>query len=188
MERFLDILQHVGIGFGYVGVVLLCVAGVILSCISISGTWLVTLAALLTGFLAGPDFPIWWVTIIFALVSGAVEGVEALAGMWGVKKRGGSGMAGFAALVGGLGGLFLGGLIPIPVVGPLLGMLAGGFLLAYLVERAREKKASHAAHIAWGSVIGRVVVIFVKVMVTMGMIVALIITLVASGWGGEAMP
>ena len=170
MAQFLQILQHIGTAIGYLVVVLLCLSGVVLSCLSLFGAWMVAAAALLTWFLAGPEFPGLWTFVAFIMVAGALEGVEALAGAWGVTRRGGSGFAGFCALVGGLLGFLLGSLIPIPVLGSLLGMLVGSFALAFLVERHRLQHAGHAAHIAWGTVTARIIVIFLKVTATLGMI------------------
>ena len=108
-------------GAGLVLIALLCLAGVILSCLTISGTWLVSAAALLAMFLPIDTPPGIWTVIIFLVISGLVEAVEALAGAWGVTKRGGSRLAGAAALVGGLVGLVVGALIPPAILGSLAG-------------------------------------------------------------------
>ena len=176
----LDVLQQVGIGLGFVLVALVCVAGVILSCVSLSGTWLVTLAALGAMFLSSSGFPDWWTIGTFLVLSGMVEGVEAVASSWGVVRRGGSRWAGWAALGGGLAGMILGAGIPIPLVGSLLGMLLGSFGLTYLVEWRRLKRTEPAAHIAMGAVVGRVLVILVKVVVTLGMMTYLLVGLVVN--------
>jgi hypothetical protein len=159
----------------WLGVWLLCATGIVLSALSISGTWLVTLAALIAMLLSTTGFPGWWTIVLFLLLSGAVEGVEALAGAWGVRKRGGSAWAGFAALFGGLLGLFLGTLIPIPLIGSLLGMLIGSFAFAFGVERVRLKHAGKAAHIAWGAVVARLLILLLKLGVTMGMVVYIVV-------------
>ena len=99
-----------------------------------------------------------------------VEVAEALAGAWGVQRRGGSKAAGWAALLGGFAGMLLGGFIPVPVIGNLIGMLAGSFGCAYAVEHTRIKKADHAAHVAAGAVMARLGVIFIKIAATLGMI------------------
>ena len=110
---------------------------------------------------------------LFLVISGLVEVAEALAGSWGVTKRGGSRLAGFAAFADGILGLVAGSFIPVPVVGSLAGMLAGSFGLTYLVERRRMARAADTAHIARGAVVARVLVIFLKVAATLGMIAAL---------------
>lgn len=169
----MEILQSLGYGAGVAAIVLLCVAGLVLSCLSISGTWLVAGAAILALALRPGGFPGWWTVGAFLLVCGIVELLEAFAGVWGVQRRGGSRLAGLAAFVGGFLGILPGSLIPVPILGQLLGMLAGSFLLVFAAEALRLKKADRAAHIAWGTVIARAAVIMLKVVVTMGMIVVL---------------
>ena len=148
---------------------LLCLLGLCLSCISISGTWLVVVAAALLAMVSGPRFPGWGTPVGFAVLSAVVEGIEAGAGYWGVVKRGGSGWTGLAALFGGAVGLFAGTLIPIPFLGNLIGMLGGSFLLAYFVElrRVGQKKA---LSIAKGALTVRLLVMLLKVITTLGMI------------------
>ena len=160
-------------GLVYLLIVILCIAALILSCLSISGTWLVSLATIIAAILRGFSFPGWITIVIFILLSGLVEVAEAMAGAWGVTKRGGSGFAGFMAIVGGLLGMIVGSFIPIPIVGSLLGMMVGSFLLVFLVERKRLESAQ-AVDIAWGAVIARVLIVLLKVMVTLGMMIFLL--------------
>ncbi len=152
---------------------LLCLIGFILSCLSLSGTWVVFGAAGLIAWARWPAFPGPAALIAFLLTCVAVEVLEALAASWGVQKRGGSKAAGWAALGGGFLGMIFGGLIPIPIIGNLLGMLIGSFGLAFLVEHAKMKKADHAARVATGAVLARLAVIFLKVGVTVAMTFAL---------------
>jgi len=171
-------LHHVLIGLGYVSVWGLCGAGLILSCLSFSGTWLVALGALLAAWLSGASFPGWWTVAGFVLVAVLVDVAESMAGIWGVRKRGGSGLAGLAALVGGLLGLFFGGMIPVPLIGNLIGMMIGSFALVYAVERYRLKRSSPAVQIAMGAVVARVMVVLLKVTVTLGMIAWLVVGII----------
>lgn len=148
---------------------MLCLAGFVLSCISLSGTWLVFAAALIVAWQRWPEFPGLATLLLFLLLCIAVEVAEALAGTWGVKKRGGSNAAGWAALGGGLLGLIMGTFIPIPIIGSLIGMMLGSFGCAFLVEHARMKKTEHAAHVAMGAVLARLAIIFIKIGVTLAM-------------------
>jgi len=159
---------------------LLCLAGFVLSCISLSGTWLVFGAAIIIAWQRWPAFPGAATLAIFLVLCIAVEVAEALAGAWGVKRRGGSDATGWAALGGGLLGLVLGGFIPVPIVGNLLGMLLGSFGCAFLVEHARMQKAEHAAHVAFGAVLARLGVIFIKIGVTITMTLILGIGLIVT--------
>ncbi len=153
-------------GVGHILIWLLAGAGLLLSVFSISGTWLVLVGAALAAwwFPAGPG---WGTLAGFAVLAGAVEVFDALAGSWGVNRRGGSARAGWAALFGGFAGLFLGAFIPVPLIGSLIGMMIGGFVCVFLVEHARLRQRGAAARIAWGSVLARVVVIGVKVLATL---------------------
>ncbi len=148
----------------------LCLIGLALSCLSISGTWLVTAAAVLLAWTGGSRFPGWGTPITFAIISALVEGLEAIAGWLGVTSRGGSKWAGVAAMAGGLLGAIAGTAIPIPLLGSLFGMLAGSFASAYYVEWKRLGNTQTALHIAKGALLARLVVLLLKVTVTLGMI------------------
>ena len=174
MPEFLQSMSPVLAGSIYVLIVILCISAVVLSCVTLSGTWVVLLAAVLAILIPDKDFPGFWTILWFILVCVGVEVVEGVAGAWGVRNRGGSRMAGFVAFAGGLIGLVLGTmLIPVPVVGSLLGMIIVSFVLVYLVENKRLQKTEHAAHVARGIVMGRVFVLLMKMGVTLGMIAVL---------------
>jgi uncharacterized protein YqgC (DUF456 family) len=170
-----EVMHTLGAGLVWAAVILLCLAGVVMSVLTLSGTWCVVGAAALAGIALPASFPGIRTVLVFALVSGLVEGFEALAGTWGVLRRGGSKAAGVLAAVGGLAGFLLGGLLPVPLVGNLVGMLVVGFLLVYAWERRRLRQASGAASIAWGSVLGRLAVMCVKVAATVAMGAVLIV-------------
>lgn len=159
---------------------LLCFIAFILSCLSLSGTWLVLATTGLLTWYRWPEFPNIATIIVFILLCIGVEVAEAFAGAWGVQKRGGSKMAGVAAMLGGFLGLILGSFIPIPIIGNLLGMLISSFGCAFLVEQNRLKKTEHAAHIATGAVLARLAVIFLKVGITLLMTVILAIGVAVS--------
>ena len=176
MEALVNMIGAVGTGIGLLAIVLLCMVAVVLSAVSISGTWVVLGAAGLALMMRGDSaFPGWITICLFLVLSVAVEVAEAVAASWGVSRRGGSKLAGVAALVGGIVGLFAGGIIPIPILGPLLGMMALSFGATFLVEHRRLKHIERAAHIATGAVTARVLVIVLKVAVTLGMGVFLLI-------------
>ncbi|HSR87590.1 MAG TPA: DUF456 domain-containing protein [Pontiella sp.] len=160
---------------------LLCIIGFALSCLSLSGTWMVFGAALLVAWKRWPGFPGIGTLIVFLVLCVTAEIVEAFAGTWGVRKRGGSRAAGWAALGGGLLGMLIGtAIIPIPVAGSLTGMVIGSFGCAFLVEHAKMKQAEHAAHVATGAVLARLGVIFLKVGITVLMSLILAIGIAVS--------
>lgn len=160
---------------------LLCFVGFMLSCLSLSGTWVVLGATLLVAWKRWPEFPGTGTIVIFLLLCIITEVIEAFAGAWGVQKRGGSKAAGWAALGGGLLGMVLGtAVIPLPIIGSLIGMITGSFGCAFLAEHAKMKKADHAAHVATGAVLARLAVIFLKVGLTLLMSLSLAIGVAAS--------
>lgn len=163
----------------YAAVTLLCITGLVLSCLSFSGTWLVSAAAILTVFLSGDQFAGWICVSAFLGISAVVEAVEQAAGTIGVTKRGGSRLAGVMAAIGGIAGAILGTLIPVPLLGSLIGMLALSFASVYLVEYIRLKKHDKAAEIAAGTLTAKAGVILLKVLSTLGMAVFLVIKTVS---------
>lgn len=164
-----------GAFFIYALASLICIGGLLISCLSLSGTWAILLATGLLAWVRWPEFPGIGTGVAFLLLCITVEILEALAGAWGVQKRGGSKAAGWAALGGGLLGMILGSFIPIPLLGTLLGMLVGSFTCAFLVEHSKMKEANHAAHVAFGAVLARIGIIFLKIGVTLAMIATLLI-------------
>ncbi|MFO7871816.1 MAG: DUF456 family protein [Kiritimatiellia bacterium] len=156
---------------GVILVVVMCLAGIVLSVLGISGTWLVAAAAVTAlVFHGGEGFPGLWTIVAFILVAGAVEGLEALSGALGVRKRGGSAAGALAALAGAVIGLLLGtALIPVPVLGSVAGMVICSFGLTFAVEWYRLKKSRPAAGIAFGTVVARFAVALMKLVVTLAM-------------------
>ena len=178
MEVDWQLLQSVGI---YSLAALLCAVGFFLSCLSFSGTWVVFGATLLLSWNRWPAFPGIPTLILFLVLCIGVEVAEALSAAWGVAKRGGSRSAGWGALIGGFVGMAFGGMIPLHIIGNLLGMMLGSFAGAFWVEHARLKKASHAARIATGAVLARVMILLIKIGVALLMSLILAIGLVVSG-------
>lgn len=167
LETITPYAHAAGLWLAWGSVILLGLAGVLISCLGFSGTWLLAAAAAIAVPLSGPAFPDWRLVIVFVAMAAAVDGIEWFASHWGVRRRGGSRLAGLAAMGGGLLGLVLGSFV-LPIVGSLLGMMAGSFALAYLVER-RRMQAAGAAHIATGAVIACVLVLLLKVVVSLAM-------------------
>ncbi len=165
--------QSVGLFGIYSLAGLLCLVGFILSCLSLSGTWVVLAASGLVAWAHWPGFPGIGTLVVFLLLCIGVEIAEAMASAWGVQRRGGSKAAGWAALGGGFLGMILGSFIPVPVIGNLIGMIAGSFGCAFLVEHAKMKKADHAVHVATGAVLARLGVVFIKLGTTLAMILTL---------------
>lgn len=166
-------LSIAGIFLAWAACALLCLGGLVLAVFSISGTWLVLGAAIGAALLTGTgEFPAWPALVGFFAVCAGVDIIEWFAASWGVRRRGGSAAAGWMALLGSLGGAILGGMV-VPVLGSLVGMMLGSFSLVYLAERRRLRKNSPAAHIARGAVLAGISVLFLKVVATAGLVLAL---------------
>ena len=174
------VMSSIAHSAGMAMVAILCIIGVLLSTVSISGSWLITIAACLASILREDPFPGLATIAVFLLLSLIVEAMEALSGYWGVKRRGGSRLAGMVALVGSIVGFVAGSLIPIPIVGPLIGMLCCSFVGVFAVEYWRLRSVEHARSIAEGSVFARVFIIVIKVAMTLGMSFALMVGMLAS--------
>lgn len=154
---------------------LLCGIAVLISALTFSGTWIVLSAALITFFSVGVPTP--GTLVVFTLLCIGAEVLEALAGWFGVHKRGGSGAAGLAAIVGGVLGAGFGSAL-FPLLGTFLGLLAGSFAAAYLVEWNRIKHHGTAANIAAGTLVARLSVLFIKTTLTLALSAWLLIRLV----------
>ena len=169
VENILQVLVYI-LGFG------MCLIGIVLSMVTISGTWLVLLAGLLFKVTHVSLSPSWTMLVILAVMAILVEVFEGLAGYFGVVKKGGSKLAGFVASVTSfIGGIIGTIVIPIYILGSLIGLIAGGFLGAYAVEYFRLKHNNKAIDIAMGTVIAKVFMMVLKVIVTLIMIFMLFV-------------
>jgi len=168
-----ELLQQTGWWLIHGAAILLCFFGIFISLLSITGGWLVAVAAALLTWYRPDAQPGWSVVIALLVTCVLVEIADAVAGSLGISRRGGSAKAGWAALLGGLIGMVLGGFIPIPIVGSLIGMCAGSFAFAFWVERNRLQHDAQAAHIAWGAVWARLGVMVIKTVAALGMSVAM---------------
>lgn len=114
-----------------------------------------------------------------AVAAVLAEAIEAISGVVGGRKAGGSRRAAWWAFFGGIGGAIFGTVaIPVPIVGSLLGTLIGTFLGAFLAENSLEKSRDHSARVGTGALIGRIIGILVKGAVSVGMFVYALLVLV----------
>jgi len=167
-------LSHTGLFLAWAFCVILCLSGLLISALSISGTWLIWVAAIIAALLTGAgQFPGWITLCGMLAICIGVELFEWGAASWGVRRRGGSTAAGWMALLGSIGGMILGNML-FPIIGGLLGMMIGSFTLVYWVEKRRLQEAEHASHIATGAVLASMSVLLVKVLATMTLILWLL--------------
>lgn len=179
MEWLSEILARLASLAGFTYLALLCGMGVLLSVLSLSGTWLVVVAAV-SAFLARGGFPGLGTVLTFIYLAILVEVAEYVLGFWGVKKQGGSNRAALMALAGSMVGLALGGILAFPVVGALIGIPLGGVAAVYAYERYQQKTVGQSLRIASGVILARFGVMLMKLSVTMGMTVWLFAGLLRS--------
>ncbi|MBM3802499.1 MAG: DUF456 domain-containing protein [Acidimicrobiia bacterium] len=126
------------------------------------------------------------VSLTLILVLGAFTVLGETADNWlmaaGAKRFGASTAAAWLSLLGGfLGALILGPLLAVPlnVVGPVAGALSGAFISVVLYERRKKQNWPEALRAGWGTLLGRVAGIALKMVVGVGMAVAVIWSVLA---------
>ncbi len=168
MELVGEILARLVSLAGLIYLALLCGMGVLLSCLALSGTWLVVIAAV-SAFLVRGGFPGLGTVLTFVYLAILVEVAEYVLSFWGVKKQGGSNRAALVALTGSMLGLALGGILAFPLIGALLGIPLGGFAAVYAYERFHERTVGQSLRVAAGVLLARFGVMLMKLTATMGM-------------------
>lgn len=125
--------------------------------LGLPGTWMMLLV-LCAGTAAGR---VGWATlaVLFAL-TGAAEAAE-----WLIVRRisgryGGSSLAFWGAIAGGMVGAAIG--MPVPLAGPLIAGVLGTFLGAAAVTLLETRGAGSAARVGWGAVLGRAASVALK--------------------------
>jgi uncharacterized protein YqgC (DUF456 family) len=163
----------------FVSLVILLLAGVGATLLGLPGIWLMVLSVGLFGWLTGWDRIVGWPAVVAMTGLGlAAEAAEFFAGALGSRTVGGSKRSMVGAIVGALvGGIAFTFLLPIPVVGTLVGVCTGAFLGAGVLEWQKIGDVSHATKVGMGAAGGRLLGTLVKlafavVMLLVGMIVA----------------
>jgi len=150
---------------GWTGFGLSILVALFLNLLGLFGNWLLIgtlgLAWWLSGFV---HFGPWWVFLIYLALAILGEVLETAVSGYGARKFGGSPGAMVAALVGCFVGLIVGTpLIPIPIVGSLIGACIGGFCFAAVYDYIQhERSAYDAAWIGMGAAVGKVGGLFAK--------------------------
>ncbi len=158
MEITIDILWHLGLG-------LCLLVGWLLAVFQLPGTWFIVAATAVYDWHFGWRSITWQVLAVMALLAAAAEVADLLAGMKGAQKAGASRAASWGALAGGFGGMIaLTPLIPIPILGSILGGLLGCFGGAFAVERYFHGDTGKSAKVGLGAAIGRLVGLLIKLM------------------------
>jgi hypothetical protein len=146
---------------------------------ALPGNWLMVITTVLFGWWRWDD-GIFGVAVLVAVALLALvgEAVEFFAGA-GSAKKAGAGWAGALAAIGGMicGALFGTFLIPVPVLGTLLGACAGAGLATWGVERLSGKAHDKSVKSGLGAGVGVVVGTTTKFLI--GCLIWLIIAIAA---------
>ena len=130
--------------------------GLFLNIVGLPGLWLMVAAHAVYALATGWNVYVGWPSLIALLALGvAAEVVEFVAGAAGSKAAGGRRRGMIGAIVGGLvGAVFFTGLVPIPIVGTIIGVCIGTFLGAAIAEYS-GKGAAHSMRVGIGAAKGR---------------------------------
>lgn len=167
-----------GILMGLVGVL-----GVVLTLVGLPGTWLTLLVSVVIKFWR-PELIDWPAIGIAGGLCVLAELAEFAAGAVGAKRVGGSPRSAIGAIVGGLFGAILGTfLIPIPLVGTVLGASIGAGVCAAAMELTlTDKTLAQAGRVGTGAFIGRLLATVFKTMFAVGVSSVLVTAVCVAGW------
>ncbi len=168
----------------FITLLLIGLAGVVLTFITLPGTWIIIAIALVLAFIAKmtgwqSGLSLWFIAVAVALaVVGEV--VEFFAGAAGAK-RGGAGRPGaIGAIVGGLTGAVIATPV-LPIIGTFLGAVVGAGIGAAIAERGfAEKSWKDSASIALGAAGGRLVATIAKTAIAA--LIALLLIVDSNPW------
>ena len=147
--------------------VLINTCSLFLIVLGLPGTWLMVLAtAGLWWWQQEAAIVGGWVVIVALVLAFLGEVIEFLSGVFGSKKAGGSRWGSVGALIGALVGAVLGTfLIPVPILGSIIGMCGGAFLFAALLERIGGRPVQDSLRSGQGAAVGRFLGVLAKLAV-----------------------
>ena len=146
------------------------VAGLVLVALGLPGLWVIVAAVCVFAVLPGfHGFGLGTIGVVLALAL-LGELVELWLGYGFARRYGGSGRAGWGAMLGGLVGAIVG--VPIPILGSVIGSLLGAFIGAAVFEYTRAPDGALRA--GWGALLGRVAATSAKMALGLAMAVVAI--------------
>lgn len=148
---------------------LLVLVGIVLVLFGLPGTWIIVGGAFLYSIFfsfssVSSDFWVVFILIVLALLG---EIFEFLVSIVGGKMLQVSTGALLSSIIGGILGAMIG--VPVFLIGSFLGLLLGAFLGAFVYELLVTRKFGTALNAATGVFFSRVVAIFVKTSIAIGM-------------------
>ena len=154
-------------------VVLAMLVGLVLIPFGVPGLWLmvvIVLGLVLAGSVS------WKLGLAAAAAAAVAELAEFLVLQRFGKRYGGSRKAFWAAVIGGMAGLFVG--LPVPLIGPLLTAFLGTFIGAGVVTWLETRSFERSTRVGWGLVLARTVAVALKVATGVALLAAVAVALV----------
>lgn len=130
-----------------------------LNLLALPGNWLMIATTVVVAWINWQRgmFSPWTLAVVFVLATFG-ELIELLAGTAGATRAGGGKGAAIGALLGGVVGAIVGTfMIPIPLIGSLVGAGGGACLGSLTMELSRGRTLKHSARVGLGAAVGRVV-------------------------------
>ncbi|MBL8764140.1 MAG: DUF456 domain-containing protein [Phycisphaerae bacterium] len=135
--------------------------GVLMTLLTLPGTWFIVLAALGCQWWRPGTFS-WWTLGAASAVCLAAEVMELAAGSWGSRRAGGGRSGSVGALIGTVCGAIAGSLV-LPVVGTIVGAVGGAGVGALVAERAVAGRGwGDSARAGGGAAAGRAAAMIIK--------------------------
>lgn len=137
--------------------------GIVLTLLTLPGTWFAVLVAVGCE-LWRPELFSWWTLGAAIGVAAVAEVLEIFASAAGAGRAGGSKAAAIAAVIGSIVGAIVGSALLLFPIGTIAGAIIGAGLAAGLVERGKSGKSwRDSARVGTGAATGRFAATVVKV-------------------------
>jgi uncharacterized protein YqgC (DUF456 family) len=151
--------------------------GLILAAFTLPGLWLMLGAAAIYAWITHGYYLSFQTLIALLILAVTAEIMELVFGGAGAKKAGASGWGIAGGLLGAIiGGIFLTPLIPIPILGTIIGICLGSFAGAFAVELFLGQPITQSLKIGFGAAKGRLTGIIGKIAIG---VVMFLLTIVA---------
>ncbi len=138
-----------------VALILCCLLAVVMTAVRLPGTWLIVLCALGYAWWADWQRVGMWTILALGGIAVAGEVIELLTSVFTTRKAGGTRQAAWGGLIGGiLGMFFLSFLVPVPLVGTMIGAVVGCFGGAALAEMAARRRLAQGTRVGLFSALG----------------------------------
>ena len=153
---------------------LLVVGGIVMVLFTLPGTWVIVAAALLYSLVRDFQGSSDWVVIVWLVVLALIgEIIEFVTGALGPKKAEVPTGSIVCSMIGGIIGAIIG--VPVFLIGAVLGLLIGTFIGALIYTLIKDGRVGAALRHAWAVLTSRIISIFAKTVIAVGMSIYLLI-------------